>query len=199
MDDTLAPKERILLAAIDCINDEGPQGATIRRIAERAKVNQAAISYYYQGKDNLLRLAMETTLSNAFDLKDFAASAEAGPRERLVHILDGLVEGTLRYPGIARVHFYDALTESRYDGPAIQRFNAFMDELNADVSARYRQRGEVPEDLREALVAAVAATVLFAATLPEVFGAFGGLDLRQPDARRHYVARVVEGLFPSPG
>ncbi len=196
MAESLPPEERILLAAIECINEDGLEGATVRRIAERSSVNPAAISYYYRGKDSLLDLALKTTLQNAFDFADFAASENFEPRERLIYILDMLIAGALRNPGIARAHFYLPLMRGEYEVPAIGRLNAFMDELAADLAERYRAVGKEVPDLRESLVALVAATVLFASTMPAAFNSFGGPDLHDAEARRRYVERLVKGQLP---
>ena len=48
-------RQRILDAALDLFGDRGPSGTTVREIAQRAKVNVAAISYHFGGKDELYR------------------------------------------------------------------------------------------------------------------------------------------------
>jgi len=48
-------RERILDAALDLFGERGPSGTTVRDIAKRAKVNVAAISYHFGGKDELYR------------------------------------------------------------------------------------------------------------------------------------------------
>src|SRR5215207_6578730 len=48
-------RARILDAALDLFGERGPHGATVRDIAARAKVNVAAISYHFGGKDELYR------------------------------------------------------------------------------------------------------------------------------------------------
>jgi AcrR family transcriptional regulator len=50
-----SPRERILDAALDLFGERGLTGTTVRDIAARAKVNVAAISYHFRGKDELYR------------------------------------------------------------------------------------------------------------------------------------------------
>jgi AcrR family transcriptional regulator len=52
---TESPRERILDAALDLFGERGLTGTTVRDIAARAKVNVAAISYHFGGKDELYR------------------------------------------------------------------------------------------------------------------------------------------------
>jgi len=46
-------RERILEAAGEIFADFGFRGATVRKICERAKVNVAAVNYYFGGKEKL--------------------------------------------------------------------------------------------------------------------------------------------------
>lgn len=48
-------RARILDAALDLFGERGPTGTTVRDIAARARVNVAAISYHFGGKDELYR------------------------------------------------------------------------------------------------------------------------------------------------
>jgi len=50
-----ATRERILDAALDLFGERGLTGSTVRDIAARAKVNVAAISYHFGGKEELYR------------------------------------------------------------------------------------------------------------------------------------------------
>jgi AcrR family transcriptional regulator len=72
------PRERILDAALDLFAERGLTGTTVRDIATRAKVNVAAISYHFGGKDELYRAVAGTVIG----------SIEARVRERVAHILD---------------------------------------------------------------------------------------------------------------
>jgi AcrR family transcriptional regulator len=51
-------KESIMEAAIELFHAKGFKGTTIRDIANRAKVNPANISYYFQGKQGLLEACL---------------------------------------------------------------------------------------------------------------------------------------------
>ncbi len=189
----LSPEERILLAAIDCINEYGLEGATVKVIAERARVNQAAISYYYRGKDKLIEIALQRTLENAFNLSDFSESENFAPKERIIHIFDSLMEGALLYPGIARSHFHAPLMYGDYSNLAIKRINTFMDELTKDIANRYKK--PIPE-LRESLLAIAAATLLYTATLPDALKPYSQIDLRDAEQRKHYIQTIVNRLLP---
>jgi len=52
-------RERILAAALEAFSAQGFDGATTREIATRAGVNLGLIQYYFEGKENLWRAAVE--------------------------------------------------------------------------------------------------------------------------------------------
>jgi AcrR family transcriptional regulator len=73
-----ATRDRILDAALDLFGERGLTGTTVRDIAERAKVNVAAISYHFGGKDELYRAVATTVIG----------SIEARVRHRVAPLLD---------------------------------------------------------------------------------------------------------------
>ena len=73
-----ATRERILEAALDLFGERGLTGTTVRDIAQRAKVNVAAISYHFGGKDELYRAVATSVIG----------SIEARVRDRVAPLLD---------------------------------------------------------------------------------------------------------------
>jgi AcrR family transcriptional regulator len=55
-------RERVLDAALDLFGERGLTGTTVRDIASRAKVNVAAISYHFGGKEKLYRAVAENLI-----------------------------------------------------------------------------------------------------------------------------------------
>ena len=51
-------RERILKAALSLFADRGYEGASVRAIVAKAKVNQAAINYHFAGKEGLYRAVL---------------------------------------------------------------------------------------------------------------------------------------------
>jgi len=66
-------KQKIILTAIGCIEKEGIQGVTIRKIADMSGVNVAAINYHFGSKEQLLNIVMNATLDESFvqNIKDY--------------------------------------------------------------------------------------------------------------------------------
>ena len=183
---------KIITAAIECIEKYGMQGATNRKIAQAAGVNNAAINYYFRSKDHLIQACMQVTLENAFDFKDFDSLPGASARERCTAIFNELISGGIQYPGITRSHFYGILNEGKYDSLAVQKLNEFVNRLAQDLAERGAEL--VPDELQMAC-AQMTMTVLMAVLAPKLFQASFGLDLGEAPTRQRFVARLVEKLL----
>jgi AcrR family transcriptional regulator len=64
-------KEKIIHVAMDIIASEGLRGITVRKIASEAKVNVAAVNYYFGSKENLISEAfayLTVRLKDTFDI-----------------------------------------------------------------------------------------------------------------------------------
>ena len=193
MDDkSTSVEDRIIQAAIDCIESYGISGATNRRIAEVANVNIAAINYYFRSKDVLIRRCMEITLKNAFDLGDIAPMPGLPAQERCITILVELITGGLQFPGITRAHFFNLMTKGQYDDLLVERINHFIDDLAVDLQGRGCKL-ELDE-LKLALTQIMSAVILIILA-PTLFAQQPGADLRDPDTCRTYVTRLVEKLL----
>ena len=59
-----AARERLIEAAWEIFGNCNLEGATTRQLAERAGVNQAAIPYYFGGKEGLYRAAVESIVTH---------------------------------------------------------------------------------------------------------------------------------------
>ncbi len=183
---------RIISATIDCIEKYGISGATNRQIAQMAEVNIAAINYYFRSKDVLIQRCMEITLKNAFDLSDIPPMPGVPAQERCIAILIDLIQGGYQYPGITRSHFYNLLAEGRSDLLLVEHVNRFITELVADLHDR--GCALALDEMRLAIVQIVSA-VFLAILAPDLFETRQGINLRDPQACRAYVTRLVSKLL----
>ena len=189
---TTSIEDKIILAAIDCIEKNGISGATNRQIALMAGVNSAAINYYFRSKEVLIHRCIEITLKNAFDLSEMPPMPEASAEERCIAILMSLVEGGFQYPGITRAHFFNLLAEGKDDALLLERINRFIDDLANDLHDR--GCGLVLDELKLALVQMVSAIIMLILA-PILFEQQNGIDLHDPETRLTYVTRLVKKLL----
>ncbi|WP_282608675.1 TetR family transcriptional regulator C-terminal domain-containing protein [Pelagibius sp. Alg239-R121] len=83
-----ARRQDLINATLDCIAENGLQGATVRQIALRAGVTAGLIRYYFPGKDELVHAAYGETMNRMtgqvkFLAEQTASYEHANPRQRL--------------------------------------------------------------------------------------------------------------------
>ena len=66
-EENISTQEAIVLATIDCINENGIEHLTTRMIAEKAGANIASINYYFRTKENLVNQALEITIKHMLE------------------------------------------------------------------------------------------------------------------------------------
>lgn len=80
-------RAHIIAAAIEVLAREGPGEATTRKIAAAAGVNQAMISYYFGGKDELLYAVLDEMMRLTADIARAALPTSPTLREALTGAL----------------------------------------------------------------------------------------------------------------
>jgi AcrR family transcriptional regulator len=104
-------RERILDAALDLFGERGLAGATVRDIAAHAKVNVAAISYHFGGKEELYR-ALAAMVAGGIEARVRSRAAKfidqppadrAGAVAALEMLVDTVVDVIVGPPEMRRV------------------------------------------------------------------------------------------------
>ncbi len=88
-------REALVAAALELVAEGGVAGATVRAIAERAGVTPGLIRHYFEGKDDLIRVAYATVMNRMTVESEMAAEPETDhPAARLA----AFVAASLRPP-----------------------------------------------------------------------------------------------------
>jgi AcrR family transcriptional regulator len=193
---SVPPPDRILAAALACMERDGIEATGIRDIAREAGVNSAAINYYFRSKDNLIRLALERSLENAFDeiVNELDRQRAEGVPTRLAleRVMDDHVRHVGGYPRLAYAHLRDALVNQRYEGEAVKRLNAFLEQLLARLAPQPTSARAA--ELRLLLVQAWGSLLMYG-VLPRLFEPFLPLDFSDAEVRARYVGRLFAGVY----
>ena len=184
-------EEKIINAAIECIEKFGIHGATNRRIATMAGVNSAAINYYFRTKEALIERCRLTTLDNAFGWKTIPNLAGTTNKEKCILLLTEFMEGGLNYPGISRFHLYDLLFEGKNEGLLTERFNFFIQSFSAELAS-----GNPEVEISEIQIACVQmiSSILLMTLTPRLFEKIS-LDLTCKEDRQKYIVSLVDKLI----
>jgi AcrR family transcriptional regulator len=195
-DGLASPADRILAAALACMERDGIEATGIRDIAREAGVNSAAINYYFRSKENLIRLALERSLENAFDeiVSELdRLRAEGLPaRAALERVMNDYVQHVGDYPRLGYAHLREALVNQRYDGEAVRRLNAFLEQLLQRLAPE--GDSERARELRLLLMQAWGSLLLLG-VLPRLFEPFLKLDFSDAEVRERFVSVLFAPVY----
>ncbi len=181
-------EEKIINAAINCLEKYGVEGSTNRVIAKEAGINSAAINYYFRSKDVLIQKVMERTMDHAFDWSDFPDDPGLTAQQRCYNIFNHLIEGGVNFPGITRAHFHDLLAEGNYDALVVKRLNIFTRQLVDDLESHgYNgSRADLELSIMQIMNAAFMSILV-----PHLYKDSLNLDLSDPDTRHSFLEKLT--------
>jgi AcrR family transcriptional regulator len=186
-------KPKIIAATIDCIERDGIQNLTIRKIAREAGVNSAAINYYFGTKDALVETAMRQTLDEMMTMPEEIFDAAKGEAsDRIEAFFGSFLEGLVRRRGIVKAHLYEPLMEGNYETDFIRRFGEFLAALAG------RVRSVIPfvdETVVRLSIIQTVSAVMLPGLLPQAFLRFSTLDFEKPDVRSQYIRALVRKIY----
>jgi AcrR family transcriptional regulator len=190
-----SPREQILEAVITCIEKDGIESLTTRRIAEEAGTNIASINYYFRSKDLLVEEALTMTVNH---MLDDVVEIMAGPPQpfeaMLEEVLYYMIEGALRFPGMTLAHIHSIIVEKRTDTIAADAFRKIFGMLTGHAERAF---GDVPAEQIRAAMAQVLSTALFTMLAPELFLPATPLALSHPDGHRTLARYLTRHLVHS--
>lgn len=116
----LSTKEKIIKVTMEIIASEGFHNVTIRKIANRAGVNLAAVNYHYGSKDAVIKEALKTVTNQLINAFLWLKNEELEPIERLRQFIREYSDVLFRYPDIIKIiidqniHNYPTKVEEGY-------------------------------------------------------------------------------------
>jgi len=97
------PRKRILSAAVQVFGRKGFKAATVREICHAARVNLAALNYYFGNKQALYRTVVTDLLENVFERYpvDMGMGSDGPPEERLKLFIRAMLHRLLAPGGLS--------------------------------------------------------------------------------------------------
>ena len=117
----------ILDAARRLISKSGIQGATLRAIAEEAKISTGAIYYYFNSKEEILYALMDESLSESTRIASIARGGEVD-RNKLIEEISENVQQRFKKNADNRVQFYLAQEAIMGDAELVEKFKKKYEE-----------------------------------------------------------------------
>jgi AcrR family transcriptional regulator len=181
----ISVRDRIVLAAINCIEKQGIGSVTVRSIAKEAGVNSAAINYYFRSKDLLIEEAIKVSLHHAFsDWERFLNDPDIDSKARFRGFLADFLEGAIRFPGMTKAYLFDPLMKNRYENQFVTRFNALLGRFMEGLKAVKPLASE--KEIQFTVIQLISA-LTFAALIPDFFLDYMGNSFNDPETRKEYV------------
>jgi AcrR family transcriptional regulator len=183
-------QQKIILAAIECIEKKGIQNLTIRDIAQTAGVNVAAINYYFGSKANLLDATLRMTMDEAFlEAEELLHDPNADPYLALKGFLENTIWGSMNSPGVTKAHLFNPIYDKDKNNYSFTRIKDFMQLLVDRLAAKGNQRER--KRIRYAIVQMISAVVMVG-LIPELFEQAAGTDFHKDKTQKDFVAQLMD-------
>jgi AcrR family transcriptional regulator len=184
---------KIIEATIECIEREGIQAVTIRKIAKLAGVNSAAINYYFRSKEKLVDEVKRSTLEHVVeDWREILNDESRTVRERVFLLFTDYMEGAIMYPGISKAHMWEPLIDNNYDSPFVKLLNGFLGDLAKKLSLELKRPAKELKLVVIHLFSALSMPVL----MPDLFREFyDGKTFKEAKVRRALIEHVLQLYF----
>ncbi|MGE3841765.1 MAG: TetR/AcrR family transcriptional regulator [Vicinamibacterales bacterium] len=107
-------RSRLVAAATAEFADHGLAGASIDRIARKARLNKAMIYYHFESKDALYQEIIRTTIASVARRVGAIRDAALPPEEKLASFVRAFAEEATRRPEFPRVMLRETLEQGRH-------------------------------------------------------------------------------------
>ena len=186
-------KRKIIQTTIECIEQEGIQGATIRKIADLAGVNVAAINYHFGSKEQLFKIVMNATLNESFvqNINDYKEMWQSDTKKALQLFFEDTLEGAINYPNITKAHLADTFNKSDYNTNTVHRFNEFLTTLHDLIKLELRSETKIESKIA---VSQLFASILMIGMMPELLSEFLNFDLKNKENQQIFVQTLLNNF-----
>ncbi len=162
----LPTRQKIIQVTINLIAQEGIHGLTTRNIAAAAKVNVAAVNYYFGSKEKLIEESLQSTLNHMFtDTIEILKNKSGDPSELLKNIMFYFLEGCIHYPGIIKAVLHEPINNNNYETSAMQQITDLINKIILQMEQfSVPQQSPVKTDVMQMI-----SSILMTALLPDLF------------------------------
>jgi len=189
-------KQKIILSAIECIESEGFQNVTVRKIADQAGVNVAAINYHFGSKEQLLQIAMNTTLNESFvnNINDYEEMWKSDSSNALKCFLEDTFQGAINYPKLTKAHLSDAFNNNNFSTNSVQRINEFLTDLHELIKNILHSNNEMESKLA---VMQLFSVFMMTSMMTGLFDQFLGIDLKTAENQKLFIEVLLKNYLKS--
>lgn len=103
MKNFISRKDRIILSAIDIINELGIQGLSIKELATRQEVNESALYRHFKSKDEIINGVIEYFSQFDTAIYNSVIQKELNPKDKIIQYIKSYLEYYEGYPAITGI------------------------------------------------------------------------------------------------
>lgn len=190
----LGTKERIIKVTMELIASEGFQNVTIRKIANQADVNLAAVNYHFGSKDAVINEALKTVMAQLINAFSQLKDAGTEPRERLRLFIIAYSNVLFKYPDIIKIiidqiiHNYPNRVEPGYHKYLKEEGSQLL--INTLTQIYPEEADTVLKMKTLQLLSCMAFPILMGDTIIEVID----LELEDLDTRQIYIDLLLDNV-----
>jgi TetR/AcrR family transcriptional regulator, regulator of cefoperazone and chloramphenicol sensitivity len=213
-EDPARTRDRLLEAALEIFGKQGFTAATTRLLAEKARVNLAAIPYHFGGKEGLYRAVVEHIAGRVGQALDplleeirFALASDQLPApaallllERLLGALIDFVVGSPEAVRFSRIILREQMSPSAAYAIVFDRIMQPLLEALAALVARARGMKEVDRRLRLQAFALLGQVLVFRFGRETAVRGIGlsGYSAGETDEIREVILAQTRAMLPAP-
>lgn len=140
-----APRQRILNAAMQIFGRKGFKSATVREICHAARVNLAALNYYFGNKESLYRTVVTDLLESAIQRfpADMGEGEGTDPATRLRLFVTAMLHRLLSAGGLSGYHSQSRLLARELADPSPVLDSLVQDHIRPQAAILGRIIGEL--------------------------------------------------------
>lgn len=143
--DILKRKEKILIAAIDLLDEAGIQGLTTKEIAKRQNITEPAIYRQFDGKKDIVISILDRYAAYDENIRNTILDNKMGCRQGILYFAKTYAEYYQGYPQITTISFsFDVF---RYDKEINERMCSIINgryDLILQLVSIGLEKGEIP-------------------------------------------------------
>jgi TetR/AcrR family transcriptional regulator, regulator of cefoperazone and chloramphenicol sensitivity len=181
----------ILKAVLELMGNKGGCNITTREISEKAKVNVAAINYYFGSKEVLINKAAEHYYKEMDEIFNILLD-NSNPMNKLKLFANKFIEYTLTYLGVQKNLISQAITDDNIKPELAANIKNSMDKIKKVVS-------ESTGIMDEQLLSLKATQFISCLVYPVIMNQYGhealGMGLEDLEVREKYINMLVDNII----
>jgi AcrR family transcriptional regulator len=141
-------KERIILTAIDIINELGFQGLSTKEICRREEVSEGALYKHYQSKDEVILAVLDYYSRFDDDIKQTVEMKKLSAKEGITYFIARFAEYYENYPAMTSIlNSYEVLIHEAYAAHKVEGiFNSRSQYITGLIEKGIKE-GEIRNDI----------------------------------------------------